>query len=144
MPSRKVLKNVSHNFGHSIVSLMNYVGNDYFLGILQKQMRKTKLNRLEVDILNNKFKPKELLTKSILWTLKKYNKRFPELVISTGSSLEYIKSAKMTIEFDLALKRISPIDSRFIENPYVCEIKIVDDNEREYKTVQKDWWFPEN
>ena len=52
MPSHKVLKSVSHNFGHSIVSLMNYVGIDYFLGALQKQMRKTKLNRLEVDILN--------------------------------------------------------------------------------------------
>lgn len=144
MPSHKVLKSVSHNFGHSIVSLMNYLGNDYFLGVLQKEMRKTKLNRIEVDILNNKSIPKELLTKPILHTIDNYNKRFPELVESTGSSMEFVKSAKMTIEFDLTKSRISPIDNRFVENPYVCEINIVDDNGKNYKTEQKDWWFPEN
>ena len=144
MPSHKVLKSISHNFGHSIVSLMNYVGNDYFLGVLQKQMRKRKLNRLEGDILNNASKPNELLTKPILRTINNYNERFPELVVSSGSSMEFIESAKMTIEFDLTLSRISPIDSRFIENPYVCEINIVDENGKEYKTEQKDWWFPEN
>ena len=143
MPSHKVLKSVSHNFGHSIVSLMNYVGTDYFLGVLQKQMRKTKLNRLEVDILNNESKPKELLTKPILRTINNYNERFPELVVSTGSSMEFIKSAKMTIEFDLTLSRPYPHDNRFIENPYVCGIKIIDDNGKEYLKEQKGWWFPE-
>lgn len=144
MPSHKVLKSVSHNFGHSIVSLMNYVGTDYFLGALQKQMRKTKINRLEVDILNNECHPKELLTRRILPTIKRYNKYFPELVESGGSSMEFVKSANMVIEFDLTTSRISPIDNKFIENPYVCEINIVDENGKEYKTEQKDWWFPEN
>jgi hypothetical protein len=144
MPSHKVLKSVSHNFGHSFVSLMNYVKTDYFLGVLLKQMRKTKLNRLEVDILNDKSKPEKLLTRKILPTIKRYNKYFPELVTSSGSSMEFVESANMTIEFDLTVSRISSIDNTSIENPYICAITIVDKNGKEYKTEQKGWWFPEN
>jgi hypothetical protein len=44
---------------------MNYIGNDYFMGELLKKARKTGLNRLEVDILNNEAEPKELPRESI-------------------------------------------------------------------------------
>ena len=144
MPSHKVLKSVSHNFGHSFVSFMNYIETDFFLGLLLKEIRKTKLNRLEVDILNNESQPKELLTPKILKSIGYWNKSFPQLVENSGSSMEFVKSAKMTIEFDLTLSREYPFDKRFTENPYVCEITILDDNGKEYKTSQKGWWFPEN
>ncbi|GAL61264.1 hypothetical protein [Algibacter lectus] len=144
MASRKTLKSVSHNFGHSFVSLMNFIETDYFLGLLLKEMRKTKLNRLEVDILNDKSYPKELLTLKILKSIGYWNKSFPKLVENSGSSMEYVKSAKMIIEFDLALSRVCSHDKQFIENPYVCEITILDDNGKEYRKQQNGWWFPEN
>jgi len=39
MTSHKLLKSVSHNFGHSFISLMNYVKGDYILGHLLNQAR---------------------------------------------------------------------------------------------------------
>ena len=41
MTSHKPLKSVSHNFGHSFISLMNYIHDDYILGHLLKQARLT-------------------------------------------------------------------------------------------------------
>lgn len=143
MPSHKTLKSVSHNFGHSFVSFMNYMETDYFLGLLQTEMRKTGLNKLEVDILNNKSQPNELLTRKIMKSIAYWTKWFPKLVEDSGSSMDFVNSAKMTIEFDLTLSRPYPHDNRFIENPYVCGIKIVDDNGKEYLKEQKGWWFPE-
>lgn len=143
MPSHKVLKSVSHNFGHSFVSFMNYMETDYFLGLLQTEMQKTELNRLEVDILNNESQPKELLTRKIQKSINYWNKWFPELVENSKSSMEFVKSAKMVIEFDLTLSRPYPHNNEFTENPYVCEITIIDDNGKEYKKEQKGWWFPE-
>jgi len=143
MPSHKTLKNVSHNFGHSFVSLMNYMETDYFLGLLLTEMRKTGLNKLEVDILKNKSEPKELLTRKISKSIGYWTRWFPQLVEDSGSSMDFVKSAEMTIEFDLTLSRPYPHDNRFIENPYVCGIKIIDDNGKEYLKEQKGWWFPE-
>ena len=53
MTSHKPLKSVSHNFGHSFISLMNYVNDDYVLGHLLRQARKTTLNKLTIDVLQN-------------------------------------------------------------------------------------------
>lgn len=143
MPSHKTLKSVSHNFGHSFVSFMNYMETNYFLGLLQTEMQKTELNRLEVDILNNESQPKELLTRKIQKSINYWNKWFPDLVESSKSSMEFVKSAKMIIEFDLTLSRPYPHNNKFTENPYICEITIIDDNGKEYKKEQKGWWFPE-
>jgi len=143
MPSHKILKSVSHNFGHSFVSLMNYIETDYFLGLLLTEMRKTGLNKLKVDILKNESKPKELLTIKIRKSISYRIKWFPDLVKNSGSSMDFINSAEMTIEFDLTTSRFYTQDSRFVENPYICTIKIIDDNGKEYKKDQKGWWFPE-
>ncbi|PSR54017.1 hypothetical protein AHMF7605_11035 [Adhaeribacter arboris] len=91
MARHKPLKSVSHNFGHSFISLMNYLNDDYFLGHLLKQVRITKLTRLEVDILNNKAKPEELLTKPIHDSVGYWNEWFPALVESSGSTMEFVK-----------------------------------------------------
>lgn len=143
MPSHKTLKSVSHNFGHSFVSYMNYMETDYFLGLLQSEMQKSNINRLEVDILKNESSPEELLTRKIQKSINAWNKSFPDLVTNSGSSMDFIESAKMTIEFDLNKTRLFPHDNQFTENPYVCEIMIIDDNGKEYKKEQTGWWFPE-
>lgn len=62
MTSHKPLKRISHNFSHSFISLMNYINDDYFLGHLLKKARKTGKDCLEINILENKAEPKELLT----------------------------------------------------------------------------------
>jgi len=143
MTSHKPLKSVSHNFGHSFISLMNYINDDYFLGHLLKQARQTNLNRLEVDILKNTATPKELLTKPIQGSIEHWNKWFPTLVSSSGSTMEFVSSAKMTIEFNLGINRSYRSNPKLNESPFTCEIVIIDDRGKEYKHKHEGWWFPE-
>lgn len=143
MPSHKPLKSVSHNFGHSFISLMNYINDDYILGHLLKQARLTNITRLEVDILNSTAEPQELLTTPIRDSIGYWNSWFSKLVIDSGSSMDYVSSASMTIEFDLLTARPCFYDNRILENPFTCEIKIIDDRGKEYKYKHEGWWFPE-
>lgn len=143
MISHKPLRSVSHNFGHSFISLMNYINDDYLLGHLLRQSRKTKISKLTVDILSNKAEPNELLTSEIKTSLQHYCNWFPTLVNQSGSTMDYVTSATMTIQFDLETTRLFPTDSTFVENPFICEIVIVDDRGKEYRHRHEGWWFPE-
>lgn len=143
MPSHKPLKSVSYNFSHSFISLMNYINDDYFIGHLLKQARATKLNRLQIDILQNKAVPEPLLTKEIFNSIEHWNNWFPTLVESSGSSMEFVKSATMTIEFDLKTTKPHSTHSDLMESPFSCEMLIIDDRGKEYKYRHEDWWYPE-
>ena len=143
MISHKPLRSVSHNFGHSFISLMNYINDDYLLGHLLTQARKTTINKLTVDILKSKAKPRELLTNSVVTSIKRYCDWFPKLVNGSGSTMDYVASATMTIEFDLNVTRPFPGDNQYMENPFNCEILIVDDRGKEYRHTHSGWWFPE-
>lgn len=143
MTSRKPLKSVSHNFEHSFISLMNYIDDDYFMGHLLKQARKTKCNKLTIDILRNEAEPTELLTDKIKSSIENWNKWFPTLVESSGSTMNFVSSATMTIEFDLQQTRPYASNSDYLESPFTCEIIIVDDRNKEYKHKHEGWWFPE-
>ena len=143
MTSHKPLKSVSHNFGHSFISLMNYVNDDYFLGHLLKQARKTKCNKLTVDILKNIAEPTELLTDQIRQSIEHWSKWFPTLVETSGSTMDYVTSATMTIGFDLQQTRPYVGNDDDYESPFICEIVIIDDRGKEYKRKQEGWWFTE-
>lgn len=143
MASHKPLKSVSHNFGHSFISLMNYVKDDYTLGHLLNQARQTNINKLTVDILKKLAEPTELLTPEIKSSIERWNKWFPTLVESSGSTMEFVNSATMTIEFDLQKIRPYNNNSDLLESPFICEIVIIDDRGKEYKHKHEGWWFPE-
>lgn len=143
MTSHKPLKSISHNFGHSFISLRNYINGDYFLGHLLKQARKTNCNKLTVDILKNIAEPTELITSQIKSSIDYWNHWFPKLVENSGSTMDFVSSAKMTIEFDLQQTRPYAGNTDYLESPFVCEIVIIDDRQKEYKRKHKGWWFPE-
>jgi ABC-type bacteriocin/lantibiotic exporter with double-glycine peptidase domain len=143
MTSHKPLKSVSHNFGHSFISLMNYINDDYFMGHLLKQACKTKCNKLTVDILKNIAEPTDLLTDQIKSSIEHWNKWFPTLVENSGSTMDFVSSATMTIEFDLQQLRPYAGNSDYFESPFTCEIVIIDDRNKEYKHKHEGWWFPE-
>jgi hypothetical protein len=121
---------------------MNYIHDDYFLGHLLKQARLTNLNKLDVDILNGIAEPEGLITKPIRDSIHHWCKWFPTLVVSSGSTMDYVSKATMTIDFDLKISRPYK-DTDLSESPFTCEIKIIDDRGKEYKHVFSDWWFPE-
>ena len=144
MSSHKKLKSVSHNFSHSFLSLMNFSGNDYFLSHLLKQCRKTGLDKIEIDVLNKTAKPVELLTHTISKSIGYWNESFPKLVKDSGSSMDFIKSADMKIEFDLTKERPYQGLKKHIESPFVCIMTIVDDNSKNHERRHEGWWYPEN
>jgi hypothetical protein len=123
---------------------MNYIGNDYFMGELLKQARKTGFDRLEVDILKNEAVPKELLTKPMRKSIDYWNKWFPNLVIDSGSSMDFVSKATMIIQYDLTITRPYANDSKYLENPFNCTIILTDDRGKEYFHKHEGWWFPEN
>ncbi len=143
MISHKPLRSVSHNFGHSFISLINYIEDDYFMGHLLKQARKTNYNKLTVDILNNLAEPAKLLNDPVKSSIEHWNKWFPTLVERSGSTMDFISSATMTIEFDLKQTRAYLGNKDYLESPFICEIVIVDDRGKEYKRKQEGWWYPE-
>lgn len=143
MTSHKPLKSVSHNFGHSFISFMNYINGDYFLGHLLKQARQTNCNKLTVDVLTNAVEPIELLTDQIKQSIEHWNKWFSTLVESSGSSIVFVRSAKVIIEFDLKQTRPYANNLEYLENPFICEVVIIDDRGKEYKRKLEGWWFPQ-
>ena len=143
MPSHKPLKSVSHNFVHSFISLINYINDDYFLGHLLKQVRKTKLNKLTVNILKNKTEPNKLITKQIKTSIEHWNKRFPALVENSGSTMAFVKDTKLSIEFDLQQEISKSGNKESMKTPFICEMVIIDDSGKEYKYLHEGWWFYE-
>jgi hypothetical protein len=121
---------------------MNYINDDYFLGHLLKQARQTNLNKLEVDIMTNTAAPNELLTNQLRGSIDRWCKWFPDLVKSSGSAMDYVCKATMTIEFDLDTTKPS-FPTYLIENPFTCEVKIIDDRGKEYNFIHSGWWYPE-
>ncbi len=143
MTSHKPLKSVAHNFGHSFISLMNYINDDYFMGHLLTQARKINCSKLTINIIKNIAEPTELLTTPIKQSIEYWNKWFPELVESSGSTIDFVNSAIMTIEFDLKQSRPYSGNKDYLESPFVCEVVIIDDRKKKYKTKHEGWWFPE-
>ena len=123
---------------------MNFSGNDYFLGHLLKQCRKTGINKIEIDVLNKSARPAALLNSTISKSIGYWNESFPKLVIDSGSSMNFLKSAVMIIEFDLTQERAYQSSKNCIESPFVCTMTIVDDNSKVYKRSHEGWWYPEN
>jgi hypothetical protein len=66
-----------------------------------------------------------------------------KIVKDSGASMDYISKATMTIYFDLSKTRPCGFDSSVFQNPYTCEVVIIDDRDKEYKRILSDWWYPE-
>ena len=144
MARYKVLKGVAHNFGHSFISLENYFDTDYVMGYLLTAARQSGLEELRVDILNKKWEPKDLATRPIVDSLTHYCNWFPKLVEQSGTSMDVIAQAHMTIRFDLAKARPASALSKLMENPFVCEVTITDSRGKAYSARFADWWYPES
>jgi len=143
MPSHKTLKSIAHNFGHSFTSLMNYHTDDYVLGHILKQARLTGYSKLSIDIKNKVAEPTDLVNEKISDSISRYLDWFPNFVKDSGASMDYISKATMCVTFDLSRTKPCGFDSKVLQNPYTCEVIIVDDREKEYKAVLTDWWYPE-
>jgi hypothetical protein len=141
--SYKVIKSIAHNLGHSFTSLMNYHGIDYVMGHVLRAARATGKDKLEVDFLSGVADPPELLVPSVKESIEWYCKTFADFVNRSGSNIQLIDSAKMTLKYDLKVTRPHPREPRIIENPYTCDVVIIDNRQKDHSAHFEGWWFPE-
>ena len=143
MKSYKIMKSIAHNLGHSFTSLMNYHGDDYVMGHILRAARSTGKEKLEIDLLTGIAEPIELLVEPIRESLVWHSKTFPDFVDRSGSDINLINSAKMTVQYTLGIERPYPHDHKYIENPYTCDVVIIDNRNKEHSAHFEGWWFPE-
>jgi thymidylate synthase len=143
MARYKVLKGVAHNIGHSFTSLMNYRGDDYVMGHILRRAREVNEPTLMIDLLTGEATPKSLLTPEIRDSISRDTSYFPKRLTSQGTDLQYVRSARMSIAFDLSLERPVSQARHLIESPYVCRVEIEDDRGKVWTAEFRDWWYPE-
>ena len=139
MPRYKVLKGVAHNVGHSFTSLMNYADDDYTMGHILRFARDTGLDQLTIDFVSGVGQPAALLRGPISGVPQWYTKMFWGLVASSGSGRALVQAATLTLRYDLTKSRSGPP----VENPYFCDVSILDDQGKEYRAHFEGWWYVE-
>jgi hypothetical protein len=142
MPRVKVLKGVAHNVGSSFTSLMNYAADDYSMGHILRFARESGIETLTIDLLNGRGGPDGLLKEPISELPSWYSKTFLRLVESAGSDRNLIRSATLTVTYDLRSNRPSPIPGE-PQSAYTCDVSIVDFRGKDYASHFDGWWFVE-
>lgn len=143
MASHKKLQSVSRSIADSFTSLMNYSGNDYVMGHLLKAARTTGMSRLDVDLLSGIASPKGLLVKPVAISVDAYCQDLSSLVRRSGSDMAFVRSASLSVEFDISISRPYSRAPHLSESPYTCAARIEDDRGKIYESELKGWWYPE-
>jgi hypothetical protein len=161
MPRYKVLKGVAHNIGHSFTSLMNYAGDDYSMGHILRFARESGHDTLTIDFMTGEAGPPELLREPITDMPNWYVRSFWNMVERSGSHRDLIRSASLTLKYDLEMGRSRPVPgsalllpiaaeyakrsslTRIDETPYRCDVSIFDVRGKQYSAHFADWWHVE-
>lgn len=91
-----VLKSIAHNFSHSFVSFMNYVDDGYVIDDLLQLARKANGERISIHWLPDSQRQSPL-PQRVLKSIANYKARLPELVHSSGGSIEAIREFRTDI-----------------------------------------------
>jgi len=123
---------------------MNYSGDDYVMGHLLRRARETQVGRLDVDVLARAATPSALLTREIGASVERYCDWFPTLIANHETEMRFVRSARLSLEFDLSTRRPVHHAPGLEESPYICRMEIHDDRGRLWSAEFRDWWFPES
>ena len=143
MASHKKLQSVSRSIADSFTSLMNYSANDYVMGHLLKAARTSGMSRLDVDLLSGIASPNGLLVKPVARSVDAYCQDLSSLVRRSGSDMAFVRSASLSVEFDISISRPYSRAPQLSESPYTCVVRIEDDRGKIYESELKGWWYPE-
>jgi hypothetical protein len=133
MISRKALKGASYNIGHSFVSLMN----DPIDELLFSEARRLNTKRISINLLTCEVYPREVNNERLLQSIGHYSEWFPKMVVSNGSSMEYVKKAVMNIYFrpeDLENNEIELYEAKL-----TVKTVITDDKGKQFVGLCKDF-----
>lgn len=122
---------------------MNYRVDDYVMGHLLKAARTTGMSRLDVDLLSGIASPKALLVKTVADSVDACCRDLSSLVGRSGSDIAFVRSASLSVEFDISISRPHSTFLDLSESPYTCAVRIEDDRGKIYESELKGWWYPE-
>ena len=144
MPSHKVLQSVVRSVADSFTSPMNYGDGDYVMGHLLSAARRFGKRVLTVDLVSGEAGPPELLEVAVRGSVQNYCcKSFFDLVRRSGSDPNFVRSARLQLQFDTSIARPLRRNPQFVESPYECRVSLEDDRGKSYESVVHGWWYPE-
>jgi hypothetical protein len=112
------------------------------MGHLLRFERESGSTTLTIDLLNGTGGPDSLLKEPISELPSWYSKMFHRLVESAGSDWTLIRSATLTVTYDLLRSRPSPIPCE-PQSAYTCDVSIGDNRGKIYGARLDGWWFVE-
>lgn len=92
----RVLKSIAHNFSHSFVSFMNYVDDGYVIDDLRQLARRANGERISIHWIPDSERQGPL-PQRVLKSIAHYKARLPDLVSSSGASVEAIREFRTDI-----------------------------------------------
>ena len=140
MPSRKVLKSVAHNLGHSFLSLMNYWADDYVVEWLYRTAKKTSIPNCRIDFTKGTIDPAEFRIAPVQQSVEQTRSWLPQFIESHGAEPGFVKSLVMDLTFDLTKTRMSKHVQKLELAVYDCRMKLMDDRNKLHTTQVVEWW----
>ena len=142
MPKHKVLKAVAHNVADSFLGTLNYWNDDYVMGKLLTESYRTGEGEYFFDLLSGECSP-SFAKMRMQGLADKYKKLLRENIISQGAAMEFVKSARFEISFDLTRARPRYEYPELKESPYVCKVRLIDEKGVDHGVPLTGWWSPE-
>ena len=118
---------------------MNYAVDDYTMGHILRLARESGKDTLIIDFTTGVGRPSELRRHLISEVPRRYSDWFWRLVESSGSDRSLVKSANLTLKYDL--ERTRPASNGISLSPYDCDVSIVDTRGKSYSAHFQDWWY---
>ena|SRR5690349_173412 len=137
---RKPLLGIAHSVAHSFVSPMNYGSDGYVIEELVKVAVAKGEETLAVNLLTGEATPKALLPAGIRTAVKRYFESFPGLVEASGSSMRFVKEARLTVTVDLRKPRQTHWLPAAFHYSVVCAVAIRADSGRLYARELTEFW----
>jgi hypothetical protein len=140
----KHIRSATHNLIDSFLSCMNHVDGDDALVVLGRRAFDSRRQEFTVNWLTGRAAPDAFLSAEMQWLIDEYVHRYPPLLAAQRCSIEAIRSAMMSLRFDLESVRDARMN-RWMRRivPYRWRAVVIDDRGKEH-TVERSWevsWF---
>lgn len=149
MATRKVLRAVAHNIGHSFTSLGAYIVDDsWAIQHVILALRACASDEVDIDLITGDTTPVEALTPSVAKAVAWLREHFVDMVVRSGSSMDLVTSAKLQLRFRFAETVPDPPPGQWFAPhiivpehvPFDCVVTIVDDRGAEHSARVREWW----
>jgi hypothetical protein len=136
----KAIRSAAHNFGHSFMSTLNYVGNDYVMSHIAWAVADSGKAELRINFLDGTAEPAELTPPPVLESIALRKTWLPKHLVGHGIEPTAIRAAQMTFRFDLS-QRTEILSEHHVgawRMPVECRVEMLDDRGKLHVAVLQD------